>query len=353
MKRLGRGHLDSCVDLDGHAVVSGYYQFLDFGGVERFEARVAGRRVPVLAEQLGLDSPDIAALPHCTELPRAAHCRFHVHLGIDPRDIPQHSLIELNPVTRHGVGVALRLVFAPRTPRPAPSAIEVVGGGYESVAHEFLSSMIDVAGLRPDARVLDLGCGIGRMAFGLSAYLEGGSYLGLDIMRESLEIARATFAGDPRFAFELLDVHNGWYNPNGSVPVRGVQLRRHLDDSCDFVLMSSVLTHLFPADAEHYLRECRDVMSGNGTLLATAWLVDGRTGPLVRAGRSAIAFHDKGGYWIESDHNPEGALAHDAEFLLGAIERAGLRVERLIPGFWSGTSNGFAFQDLLVLRPVG
>jgi len=71
----------------------------------------------------------------------------------------------------------------------------------------------------------------------------------------------------------------------------------------------------------------------------------------VRADRASIPFFDKGGYWIESDHNPEGAIAHEWEFLAAAFRDAGFRVENVIDGFWAGEFGNLAYQDLIFLRP--
>ncbi|MEM8711859.1 MAG: class I SAM-dependent methyltransferase [Planctomycetota bacterium] len=352
--RAGRGAIDTVRPYGERIAVGGYYHFVDFGEVAGLAASVAGQRVAVREVQTRMPSPDIAEIPVSRELPGAERCRFSLVLEFPFDELPEHSLLEIIPLSAHGRGVSLRRLHEIRTPRPDDESIRSIGNGYEEVAAEFLSFMVDLAGLQPDASVLEVGCGIGRMALGLSAFLSSGRYLGLDIMESALNVARATIDGDRRIRFGYLDLYNGWYHSEGTGRALDLSLAREVDGKQDLVFMTSVLTHLFPADAEHYLRECRSVMKPGGALLVTAWLVNATTRRHILEQRSAIAFHEQeGGYWVQSVENPEGAIALEEGFVMGAIERAGLRIERLERGYWADQAHGLTFQDLLILRIDG
>jgi SAM-dependent methyltransferase len=349
---LGRGHVDALVPSGAGSAISGYYQLLQGGGPLGFTAFVGDGQVSVSRADLAQPSADIAALPHCAVLPMADRCRFRLELDVPFESVRPHTVVTLRPETDQGPALGLRHLHAPTTRRPDANAIASVGGGYEAVAQEFLSYLVDVAGVTPASHVLEVGCGIGRMALGLSAYLTTGTYTGLDVMAGAIDTARATFAGhaaEPRLRFEHLDVYNGWYNPGGRLQTRDVHLAEHVDRAPDVILMSSLLTHLFPEDAAHYLAEARRVLAPGGRVLATAWLMDERTKALTRAGRAAIPFQERDGYWVESVTNPEGALALEADFVQRAVGAAGLEEICVVPGFWSGEV-GLAFQDMLLLR---
>jgi SAM-dependent methyltransferase len=351
---LGRGHVDTCVPAGPDAALWGYFQTLGESEVLGFDVSLAGREVPVRSAALGQPSPDIAALSQCRVLPAADRCRFHLNLAVPFESLPEHSVLTVRPRTSSGAALGLRYLHRLTTPRPDEAAIRSVGGGYEAVAQEYLAYMLELAGLSATARVLEVGCGIGRMALGLSAFLgEASSYTGLDVMPDALAVARATLAAratGARFSFQHLDVYNGWYNRSGVLRARDVQLASYAADKVDFILMTSLLTHLFPDDMAHYLAQCRAVLAPDGAMLVTSWIMDERTKAATRAGRAAIAFRELDGYWVESESNPEGALAHEETTLLAAIDAAGLRIVHRIPGFWSG-SVGLSFQDLLVLAP--
>src|SRR5258708_19634947 len=56
-------------------------------------------------------------------------------------------------------------------PVPPPERIFVGDGGFLPVGVEFLKWFVRAGDLTPRERVLDLGCGIGRMALPLTQYL--------------------------------------------------------------------------------------------------------------------------------------------------------------------------------------
>src|SRR5262245_40894560 len=66
--------------------------------------------------------------------------------------------------------------------------------------------------------ILDVGCGVGRLYFGIRASHEPASYLGVDVKPDVIEWAdRNIGAANPRFRFLQLDVQNERYNPEGAL----------------------------------------------------------------------------------------------------------------------------------------
>jgi SAM-dependent methyltransferase len=72
---------------------------------------------------------------------------------------------------------------------PPRSLVTAIGGGdIALVGNQFLAYFKDYAYLSPDEHVLDVGCGVGRMAIPLTKYLsKSGSYDGFDIMRRGID----------------------------------------------------------------------------------------------------------------------------------------------------------------------
>ena len=81
-------------------------------------------------------------------------------------------------------------------PCPDPDSIFVGDGNFQAVGAEFLGHFIRKGGLRPDSRVLDIGCGIGRMAVPLTQYLDTatGSYRGIDPVAGGINWCRQTIS---------------------------------------------------------------------------------------------------------------------------------------------------------------
>lgn len=226
-------------------------------------------------------------------------------------------------------------------PLVPPRRMQFVGGGdFVAVGDEFLGHLVQLAGLTPGDDVLDVGCGIGRIARPLAGFLRGGAYAGFDVNAEGIAWCRARYPA--RFRFELADLRNARYHPGGRRDA-GTFRFPYDDASFDVVVMTSVLTHLVAADAANYLAETRRVLRPGGRLLATFFLLDAASREALRAGRTAIAFADAEGEVAYADAAvPEEAVAYDEGWV-----RARIDVRSVHPGTWRGDC-GRSFQDIVV-----
>lgn len=220
------------------------------------------------------------------------------------------------------------------------------------VGRTFLGHFRSLAGLRPDEAVLDVGCGVGRMALPLTGYLRPpGRYEGFDIVRPNVAwCRRAVTPRFPHFRFRHADVFNREYNPRGRLA--GSTFRfPYPDGAFDFAVLTSVFTHLLPADAAHYLAELGRVLRPGGRCLATFFLVSDETAALAAAGRGAVRFAHLGGpAWTTDAAVPEACVGLDEGFVLGAARRAGLTpAAPPYYGSWSGRDRFTDSQDILVL----
>lgn len=235
-------------------------------------------------------------------------------------------------------------------PRP-PRRLSFVGGGdFEQTGQQFLGFFRELGGLRPDARVLDVGCGIGRMAVPLIDYLDEGSYAGFDIGREMVRWCRREIsARRPDFEFSWAPVYNGKYNPFGRVAPH--EFRFPYDDaSFDFAFATSVFTHLLRDDAQHYLDEVARVLRPGGTCLLTFFLLTPEAERTIAAGDAMLPFaHPTEGGLVISRREPEAAVAYPEADVREWMAAAGLRVrEPVHHGVWSGTPDGLTLQDVVV-----
>ena len=213
--------------------------------------------------------------------------------------------------------------------------------------------MIEQGGLRPFDRVLDVGCGLGRMAAPLTQYLRGpGFYVGFDIDRELVTWCQQNISSaNPRFRFRHVDVRSSRYNPDGAV--RGSEFVFPYDsDSFSVVLATSVFTHLLSYDTEGYIAQIRRVLMPGGVLLATFFLINDEAQALIAEGKAAFAFPSAGGVcWPLRQAEPEYAVASLESWVQELLARHDFGSPVQVHyGSWCGRSRHLSFQDIVIAR---
>jgi SAM-dependent methyltransferase len=221
----------------------------------------------------------------------------------------------------------------------------------KATGEQFLNYFIDVCGVAPDARVLDIGCGIGRIAVPLTHYLTPlGSYEGLDIIPEAISwCSRKITPKYPNFQFQLADVANQNYNPKGAF--RAAEYTFPYEDmSFDFVFLGSVFTHMLPQEVERYLSEIRRVLKAGGKSLSTYFLLTSKSLDRIEQGGSTLSFtHSGRGFRSISDKVPEIAVAYEESYIKSLyVKNRLVLIEPIKYGTWSHDFSDFEYQDFIV-----
>ncbi len=137
----------------------------------------------------------------------------------------------------------------------------VVGPGtkeeFELLGRNKLGQLIDL-GLRPESRVLDVGCGTGQLTAALVDYLSPqGLYYGTDLAEEAVAFCRRRYRR-PNFFFVR--------NEMTSVPVEGTLF--------DYIYLGSVFTHMFPDEIQALLIDLRGRLAAGGMIVGDLFLAD-------------------------------------------------------------------------------
>jgi ubiquinone/menaquinone biosynthesis C-methylase UbiE len=239
---------------------------------------------------------------------------------------------------------------------PPRSMIFVGDGDFLKVGQVFGEYFVELGGLRPDDRVLDVGSGIGRMAIPLTNYLsQEGEYWGFDIVKSGVDWCQKRISPRfPNFHFIHSDVLNKHYNPGGNISAQ--EFRFPFEDGhFDFVFLTSVFTHMLAPDLENYLGEISRVLKPGGKCLITFFLLDAEAKRLVQEGRSSIDLpfeleHCR--YSVKDD--PERAIAYDADFIIDLFNKLGLEIVTPIHfGSWCERAKFLSYQDIVIAtKPV-
>ena len=122
-------------------------------------------------------------------------------------------------------------------------------------------------------RILDFGCGSGRLYFGLTQRSEPSSYLGADIRSDSIVWARRHIASaNPRFSFRQIDIQHDRYNPGGTL--NNDAWRDAVRQQFDVIYSYSVLSHLAENEAHTVLSMFAERLPVDGWLFVTAFVAE-------------------------------------------------------------------------------
>ena len=223
-------------------------------------------------------------------------------------------------------------------PVPPEEQSFVGDGEFRLIGAEFLRHFVTIGGLQPADRVLDIGCGLGRMALPMRHFLsENGSYHGMNVVRDGIVWCDEMIAArDPRFQFSHMDVVNTLYNPRGTQSVLDFRFPAD-DDAVDFLVLTSVFTHLTARAYQRYLLEAARVLAPGGRMFATFFIMNDRARDFMAAGASRYAFDlsAPGPTYHIPDQNPLGAVAVDEDWLVNNARFQGLEIDTPFSlGYW-------------------
>ena len=155
-----------------------------------------------------------------------------------------------------------------------------MGGAHFKDDQEFVRTAVrDVkrlerlAGLNEESRLLDWGCGAGRLAVGVREHFSShriADYHGVDVQPDLIDWARTNLTA-PGYRFTCVDVSNERYNPAG-LPQRTLSAD---PASVDVLYGYSVFSHMNDEDTAAYLGLIGEALSDKGRAFVTGFVEEG------------------------------------------------------------------------------
>lgn len=177
-------------------------------------------------------------------------------------------------------------------------------------------------GLNEQTRLLEIGCGPGRLPIGLVAEsLRVARYDGVDVDAAAIRWCERHLArAHPEFHFHHIDARNERYNPDG----------REMDDSFqlpleaggyDLVYLHSIFTNMLERDIEVYCREFHRLLRPGGAVFLTGF---------VEEDVPAVTVNPED-YHIKAT-GPFNVIRYEKEYFLSLLRKPGFEVERFSHG---------------------
>jgi SAM-dependent methyltransferase len=123
-----------------------------------------------------------------------------------------------------------------------------------------------------NSRVLDIGCGLGRLPIGIIRIIGEIDYTGIDVDNISINWCNR-FIGKyhPSFKFHHLSVYNERYNNTGTKIDRNFRFD-FAESSVDIIYLFSVFSHTTEEDMRIYLKEFDRILQKNGSVFFTTFV---------------------------------------------------------------------------------
>lgn len=235
---------------------------------------------------------------------------------------------------------------------PMRGMIFIGSGDFKKQGEHLLDLVVKYAGLKPDGKILDVGCGIGRLAVPLTRYLNAeGRYDGFDIVKKGIDWCNKKIAVDfPNFHFLYIDLKNDLYNLSTDEEAKDFQFP-YSKDSFDCIVLTSVFTHMMPSDVDNYLKQISLVMKNDGRCLATFFLLNQDIKRKMEEDKIEFKFlHSFGEYSLMDKKVKEANIAFDETYLFSMLEKNGLCAETVHQGSWSHGTSPLDFQDVVIIK---
>ncbi|MDJ0518101.1 MAG: methyltransferase domain-containing protein [Trichodesmium sp. MO_231.B1] len=349
------GSIDRVIIKDRVLRLSGWVASLDAGMVEGFKVSIGNQEFSFFEQTLNIPSPDVDKIH--PSLCGSGNARFRIKILLNQQQINQlkHSLITLTSEFKGGEGIVILKVLAPLLPIPDDKFVQIIGenDSRQFIRNSFklLGDLIQRLGLQPTDHILDVGCNIGTVAYGLVHYLQpSGRYECFDMLEKFVSWTQQEITTrKPNFNFNWHNIYHPLYNSTGKISANNFVFP-YPDQSFNCVCISHLFTHLQSYEVRHYLDEIFRVLQPGGRCLLICFLINSESEKLIAKGQSSqqLIYEVEDGFTIDINL-PEKGIGFRENILLKWIEELGFNVLEKSYGSWCGRTSSIK-EDLLVFE---
>ncbi len=240
-----------------------------------------------------------------------------------------------------------------RPPLVPPKGMIFTGqGNFVAAGDILLNNLITCCNLQPENHVLDVGCGIGRIARPLVFFLnEKGRYEGFDVVENGIKWCKKHYSPFQNFSFKYIPLINDLYNLDNHQRAENFVFP-YDDNSFDLVVLTSVFTHMQAGEVKNYMHQINRVLRPGGRCFATFFLITDKSENYLNKSPSPFFPYREKDFFLHNKRVKNANIAYRIEFIRDVSQEAGLKMSELHEGWWAGRSQtqGLNFQDMIVFK---
>jgi len=221
---------------------------------------------------------------------------------------------------------------------------------FERSGDEMACSIVRLCRLSSGSRILEVGCGCGRLARAFASYLgPTGSYEGFDVAHTLVNWCKQHLEPRlPNFRFSLADIRAPGYNPTGAVAANAYRFP-FATDEFDAAVVSSVFTHMLADEIENYIAQLGRVLKLDARIFITALLFDDEAMRAVAQNSTAFDFRHPVGPCMTFDRNrPREGIACPEVWLIEVLRHNGFDISSIQRGNWRQLCSCEVSHDIVV-----
>jgi ubiquinone/menaquinone biosynthesis C-methylase UbiE len=222
--------------------------------------------------------------------------------------------------------VITRVTHTP--PRRIRRGISPLWLDFTKTGQDQVGFLAEFCGLAKDTHVLDIGCGVGRLAVPLTAILgPTGAYDGFDVAQYMIDwCERNITTTHPHFHFTHADVKTSTASHDKGVAAADYVFP-YEDNTFDLAYAGSLFTHLTPAAATNYLNQIARVLKPGG-VFASTWNMYNSETEKILPGRSLARTwpHEHDQHRLLDSAHPESNVAYDELWIRPQYAKTGMSI---------------------------
>ena len=241
-----------------------------------------------------------------------------------------------------------------KDPLVPPKGLIFTGSGdFAKSGDKVFKNIEENCPINPSIRILDIGCGIGRIARPFTRYLQQtGSYEGFDVVEDGVKWCNEKYKNFKNFKFKYIPLKNDLYNLESKTEASSIKFS-YASNDFDLVILNSVFTHMQIKEVENYLSEIARVLKKGGTCYCTFFLITQEIDQLLEKSDNPFFKYKYENYYLHHPTVKDANIAFQYDFINGVLIKHGLKIEKYFKGWWSDENtrpDSMDFQDILIIR---